>query len=148
MDEPPLNELLVSVIVPVWNVEPWLRQSLDSALDQSIGRDRLEIVAVDDGSTDGSGAILDEYARRHEQLQVVHIENSGGPGRPRNVAMAQARGRYLFFLDGDDYLGPEALERLVDMAERNGSDIVVARIVGIDGRQALQRSALRARSSR
>jgi poly(ribitol-phosphate) beta-N-acetylglucosaminyltransferase len=125
----------VSVIVPVWNVEPYLRQCLDSVVGQSIGLDRLEVLAVDDGSTDTSGAILDEYAARYAQVRVVHEPNSGGPGRPRNIGLDRATGRFVFFLDADDYLGPEALERLVAMAERNESDIVLARLVGIDGRR-------------
>ena len=123
------------MIVPVWNVEPWLEQCIDSALGQSIGRDHLEVIAVDDGSTDASGRILDAYAARYPSVRVFHEPNSGAPGRPRNVALGHARGKYVFFLDGDDYLGPEALERLVAMAERNGSDIVLARLVGVEGRQ-------------
>ncbi len=125
----------MSVIVPVWNVEPWLAQCLDSAIGQSIGPDRLEVVVVDDGSTDASGRILDAYAARDTNVRVFHEPNSGAPGRPRNVALGHARGKYVFFLDGDDYLGPEALERLVAMAERNGSDIVLAKLVGVEGRQ-------------
>ena len=129
---------LVSVIVPVWNVEPYLRECLDSVLRQSIGIERIELIAVNDGSTDGSGQILDEYAARQSQVRVVHQANSGGPGGPRNVGFDLARGRYVFFLDGDDYFGPEALERLVAMAERNDSDIVLGRIVGVDGRRTFR----------
>ena len=124
----------VSVIIPVWNVEPYLRECLDSVLGQSIGLERLEVIAVDDGSTDGSGALLDDYAARCPRVRVFHQPNSGGPGRPRNVGLDHANGTYVFFLDADDYLGPEALERLVAMAERNGSDIVLGKMVGVDGR--------------
>lgn len=125
----------VSVIVPVWNVEPYLRECLDSVVGQTIGLENLEVLAVDDGSTDTSGPILDEYAARHPQVRVFHEPNSGGPGRPRNIGLDHATGTYVFFLDADDYLGPEALERLVAMARRNSADIVLARIVGIDGRR-------------
>lgn len=125
----------VSVIVPVWNVEPFLRECLDSVVGQTIGLDRLELIAVDDGSTDGSGRILDEYAARYPQVTVIHEPNSGGPGRPRNVGLDRATGRFVFFLDADDYLGVEALERLVAMADRNESDIVLGKIVGIEGRR-------------
>ena len=125
----------VSVIVPVWNVEPWLRECLDSVVGQTIGLDRLELIAVDDGSTDGSGRILDEYAARYARVTAIHEPNSGGPGRPRNVGLDHASGRYVFFLDADDYLGVEALERLVAMAERNESDIVLGKQVGVDGRR-------------
>ncbi len=125
----------VSVVVPVWNVEPYLVQCLDSVVGQTLGIDRIELIAVDDGSTDGSGRILDEYAARHPQVKVTHEPNSGGPGRPRNLGLDRAAGTYVFFLDADDYLGPEALERLVAMAERNESDVVLGKLVGIEGRR-------------
>jgi CDP-glycerol glycerophosphotransferase len=136
----------VSVIVPVWNVEPWLRECLHSVVSQTIGLDRLEVIAVDDGSTDGSGHILDEYAARYPAVTVVHEPNSGGPGRPRNVGLDRASGRYVFFLDADDFLGVEALERLVAMAERNASDIVLGKIVGIGGRKVYRAVGVFARS--
>jgi poly(ribitol-phosphate) beta-N-acetylglucosaminyltransferase len=124
----------VSVIVPVFNAEPYLRECLDSVLGQSLGLDHLEVIAVDDGSTDGSAELLDEYASRHRQVIVVHEPNSGGPGRPRNVALQRAQGRYVFFLDADDFLGQDALRRMVEMADRNGSDVVLGKMVGVGGR--------------
>jgi glycosyltransferase involved in cell wall biosynthesis len=130
----------VSVIVPVWNVEPYLAQSLDSVVEQTIGLDRIELITVDDGSTDGGGRMLDEYAARYPQVTVVHEANSGGAGRPRNVGLDRAGGTYVFFLDADDYLGPECLERLVAMAERNESDIVLGKLVGIEGRRVYRQA--------
>ncbi len=139
---------VVSVLIPVWNVEPYLPECLDSVVRQTIGLDSIEIIAVDDGSTDRSADILDEYAARIPQLRVIHEPNSGGPGRPRNVALDRAAGPYVFFLDADDYLGSEALQRLVATAERNGSDIVLGKMVGVGGRhvptRAFQRSLDRA----
>ena len=126
---------IVSVIVPVWNVEAYLRECLDSVLRQTIGRDQLELIAVDDGSTDGSPAILDAYAAEYPEVTVLHETNSGGPGRPRNLGLDRATGTYVFFLDADDYLGDEALQRLVAMAERNDADVVLGRVVGLDGRR-------------
>jgi CDP-glycerol glycerophosphotransferase len=79
--------------------------------------------------------VLDEYAARHPRIKVFHEPNSGGPGRPRNVGLDHAGGTYVFFLDADDYLGAEALERLVGVAERNASDVVLGRMVGIGGRR-------------
>ncbi|WP_283138747.1 glycosyltransferase family 2 protein [Rhizohabitans arisaemae] len=125
----------VSVIVAVYNVEDFLGECLDSVLGQSIGRGNLELIAVNDGSTDGSAAILDDYATKNPEVTVIHQPNSGGPGAPRNVALDRARGDYVFFLDSDDYLGSEALERMVAMAERNGSDVVLGKMVGTGGRQ-------------
>jgi CDP-glycerol glycerophosphotransferase len=133
------------VIVPVYNVEPYLRECLDSVLTQSLGMERLELIAVDDGSTDGSAEILDSYADRHPHVHIFHEPNSGGPGRPRNVGLDHACGRYVFFLDADDYLGREALERLVDMAERNNSDVVLGKMVGVSGRTLPSRAFRRTR---
>ncbi|GAA3244699.1 hypothetical protein GCM10020216_073020 [Nonomuraea helvata] len=123
----------VSVVIPAHNCRAYLDRCLTSALVQRV---KKEIVVVDDGSTDGSGELLDLYATYHkDSIKVVHIECSGGAGRPRNVGIEHATGRYVFFCDADDYLGPEALERMVAMADRNGSDIVLGKIVG-HGRRA------------
>jgi CDP-glycerol glycerophosphotransferase len=112
---------------------------------QTIGIGRLEVIAVDDGSTDGSGTLLDGWAERYSQITVVREPNSGGPGRPRNIGLDRATGTYVFFLDADDYLGPEALERLVAMADRNGTDIVLGRMVGVGGRRVSSRAFARNR---
>ncbi|MEW1657110.1 glycosyltransferase [Streptomyces sp. NPDC093707] len=126
----------VTVIVPVHNTRRYLDRSLGSVFAQTLDRHRIEVIAVDDGSTDGSGAWLDAAAATHPHLTVVHQPPSGGAGRPRNVGLDRATGDYVFFLDSDDHLGPEALQRLVAMAEEHGSDIVYGRIVGTGGRGA------------
>lgn len=123
----------VSVVIPVHNCRAYLDRCLTSALVQRV---KKEIVVVDDGSTDGSGELLDLYAAYHPGIvKVIHIEGSGGAGRPRNLGIEHATGRYVFFCDADDYLGPEALERMVAMADANGTDIVLGKIVG-HGRRA------------
>lgn len=126
----------VSVVVAVYNPGPYLTRCLDSVLAQTIGRERLELVAVNDGSTDGSRAVLDRYAARHPGVvRVIHRSaNSGGPAAPSNQGIDAATGRYLFFLGSDDYLGPDALRRLVDAADRLDADVVAGRMVGINGR--------------
>ncbi len=130
----------VTVIVPVYNTMPYLRACLDSLVDQTLGQGRLQAVTVDDGSTDGSGELLDEYAARHPGLfTVVHQENSGGPATPCNRGLDLATGRYVFFLGADDYLGPEALERLVTKADEWGSDVVAGKMVGLGGRWVSQK---------
>lgn len=122
----------VSVVVPLHNCRPYLDRCLTSLLVQRVSK---EIVVVDDGSTDGGAELLDLYASYHRGvIRVVRQAHSGGAGRPRNVGLAHARGRYVFFCDADDYLGPEALERMLAMAERNGSDIVLGKVVGHDRR--------------
>jgi cellulose synthase/poly-beta-1,6-N-acetylglucosamine synthase-like glycosyltransferase len=87
---------VVSVIVPVYNVEAYLRECLDSVVGQTLGFDRIELIAIDDGSTDGSGRMLDAYAARCP-MTVRHEPNSGGAGRPRNVGLDLATGQYVFF---------------------------------------------------
>jgi CDP-glycerol glycerophosphotransferase len=126
---------LVSVIIPVHNAMPYLLQCLQSVVDQTIGTAKLEVIAVDDGSTDGSGEALDEFAAAHPGLaRIVHQEASGTPSAPRNLAFDMARGRYVQVLDADDYLGPETLKRSVAMAEANDSDVVLQKIVSVGGR--------------
>ncbi|MEU6809760.1 glycosyltransferase [Streptomyces sp. NPDC046831] len=123
----------VSVIIGAYEAMPYLVECLASVEAQSIDPERVEVVAVDDGSTDGTGACLDEFAARAPMaVTVVHQENSGGPSGPRNVGLAKAAGRYVFFLDADDRLGPEALERMVAMADRNGTDVVLGKVEGIN----------------
>jgi glycosyltransferase involved in cell wall biosynthesis len=140
--QPDPGPVTVSVVVPVWNVAPWLGECLASVEAQTIGIASVELITVDDGSTDGSGDMLDAFAASRPWVTVVHQANSGGPGGPRNVGLDRARGRYVFFLDADDYLGPEALARLVAMAERNTSDIVLGRMVGVSGRASSGRTGV------
>ncbi|QXJ22043.1 glycosyltransferase family 2 protein [Actinomadura graeca] len=121
----------VSVIVPVYNCRASVEATLRSVFDQTLGSGTIEVIAVDDGSTDGSGDELDRIAESHAGLTVLRRPNSGGPGAPRNAAIDRARGEYLFFLDADDRLGPEALERLCAMADENGTDVVIGNYVGV-----------------
>ncbi|MFD9782512.1 glycosyltransferase family 2 protein [[Kitasatospora] papulosa] len=129
----------VSVVVAVYNTMPYLTECLNSLVGQSIGVDRLEVIAVDDGSTDGSGAELDRFAAEYPgTVKVLHQENSGGPAAPSNRALEVATGRYVYFIGSDDYLGPEALQRMVECADKHGSDVVVGKMVGTNGRYVHQ----------
>lgn len=125
----------MTVVVPAFDVAPYIDRCLRSLTAQSMGFDRIEVVAVDDGSRDATGELLDRFAAGRPNVTVLHQPNSGGPGGPRNAGVARSRGRYLLFLDPDDHLGAEALERMVAVAERNGSDVVLGTIVGV-GRSA------------
>ncbi|MEV5957349.1 glycosyltransferase family 2 protein [Streptomyces sp. NPDC051987] len=112
---------------------PYLVECLASVERQTLDPARMEVIAVDDGSTDGTGEYLEEFAARAAmQVTVVRQENSGGPSGPRNVGLAKAAGRYVFFLDADDRLGDEALERMVAMADENGTDVVLGKVEGIN----------------
>ena len=110
-----------SVIIPVYNVEPYLRVCLDSVLAQTFTD--WEAICVDDGSTDGSGVILDEYAKKDERFNVVHQQNRG-LSAARNVGLDQATGDYVTFLDSDDLIAPEWLARFYDIAAQTRADMV------------------------
>ncbi|MEV7089010.1 glycosyltransferase family A protein, partial [Streptomyces sp. NPDC093085] len=118
----------VTVVVPTYNSGPHIEPLVASLLAQSLPPDAFEVLFVDDGSTDATPARLAALAAAHRHFRTVRIPNSGWPGRPRNVGVAQARGAYVQFVDHDDRLAPEALERLYAMAERNGSDIVIGKV--------------------
>ncbi|TDU06184.1 glycosyl transferase family 2 [Streptomyces sp. 846.5] len=133
---PPVD---VTIITPVHNTGGYLRRWYDSLLAQSIGTGRFEVVAVDDGSDDDSLRRLEGLAAEHPGLlTVLRLPDRGGPARARNLALERAAGRYLYFVDSDDHLGPEALERAVGFADRHGSDVVLARMVGENGRKVAQ----------
>ncbi|PAZ10845.1 glycosyl transferase [Streptomyces sp. SA15] len=122
--------LKVSIVVPVYNAGPYVELCAPSLIHQSLGRDAYEVIYVDDGSTDDSAQRLDRLAARHPHVRVVRQENSGWPGKPRNVGVREACGEYVQFVDQDDELTPEALERLHRLATRNGSDIVLGKVIG------------------
>ncbi|GAA3634213.1 hypothetical protein GCM10022236_40960 [Microlunatus ginsengisoli] len=121
----------VSVIVPVYNPGQHLRRCLRSLAEQTMNIADYEVILVDDGSTDGSSARLDQAAERHWQFRVIHQANSGWPGQPRNRGLDEARGDYVFFCDHDDWLAPYALAVLHRFAVENGSDIVLGKMAGI-----------------
>ncbi|WP_329169641.1 glycosyltransferase [Streptomyces sp. NBC_01685] len=130
----------VSVVVAVYNTMPYLTECLNSLVGQTIGLDRLEIVAVDDGSTDESGAELDRFAAKYPgTVKVIHQANSGGPAAPSNKALDVATGRFVYFIGSDDYLGEEALARMVGYADEHGSDVVIGKMVGTNGRYVHQK---------
>ncbi|MFF4588920.1 CDP-glycerol glycerophosphotransferase family protein [Streptomyces sp. NPDC001388] len=113
-----------SIIVPCFKVQGFLRECLDSLLDQAY-RD-FEVIAVDDRSPDGCGAILDEFAARDDRVRVLHLPENVGLGRARNAGMPLATGDYLFFLDSDDTLTPGALGAMADrLAEAADPDVLV-----------------------
>lgn len=113
----------LSVVVPVYNVEPFLRKCVDSLLDQDLTEDEYEIVLVDDGSTDQCGAICDEYASRYPHVVAVHQPN-GGLSAARNSGIDKARGDYVLFADSDDFLEPNVLKTLVSKVEAEGLDVL------------------------
>lgn len=116
---------LISVIVPVYNVEQYLRPCLDSLLGQTYRE--LEILLIDDGSPDGSGAICDEYAEKDGRIRVFHTENRG-VSAARNLGLKEAKGDYIGFVDSDDWIEPEMYELLTRNLEETGSDVSICGI--------------------
>ena len=111
---------LISVIVPVYNVETYLPQCLESILDQD--HKELEIILIDDGSTDASGKICDQYAARDSRIQVIHQKN-GGAAAAKNAGLRAATGEYLAFADSDDYLEPGAYRYMLQTLKETGAQV-------------------------
>lgn len=116
----------VSIIIPVYNTESLLQRCLESVTRQTLRE--IEIICVDDGSTDGSAALLDSWAERDARIKVIHQAN-GRQGKARNAAMHIATGEYIGMVDSDDYLPEEYFERLYSAAQRNDADIAVCGII-------------------
>lgn len=119
-----MEGLFLSFVIPVYNAEDHLSQCLDTLYCQDIQREAYEILCVDDGSTDRSGEILDTYAARDPFFRVIHKEN-GGVVSARNAGLAQARGKYIWFLDADDLIGENVLGKLRALAGETGCDRLV-----------------------
>ncbi len=126
-----VGDVKFSVVIAVYNTGAYIEPCLDSLLAQTMAADEFEVILVDDGSDDKVTAKrIDRFAKDHRNAQAIHIPNSGWPGRPRNVGVDVARGEYVYFLDHDDSLGPEALERMYAMASRNHADVIIGKIAG------------------
>lgn len=121
MDMQKKNSPTVSVVIPVYNVERYLCECVDSVLNQSM--QDFEIILVDDGATDSSGAICDRYGAQDPRIRVIHREN-GGLSEARNTGLDAAAGEYVYFLDSDDYIEPCTLEHLLDLAGQEQADVV------------------------
>lgn len=115
---------LVSIIIPVYNISRYLPQCLDSVISQTY--QNIEIIMINDGSTDDSGSICDQYAQRDGRIHVFHTPNRG-PGAARNLGLENARGQFVSFIDSDDWIGPQTIETLLGAAQETEADIVIAR---------------------
>ncbi len=113
---------MISVIVPVYNVEKYLERCIDSILKQTYSD--LEILLIDDGSSDNSGKICDEYAKKDNRIKVIHKKN-GGISDVRNVGIENAKGDYIGFVDSDDYIADDMFETLYKLSNENNADISI-----------------------
>ncbi|MCU0082033.1 glycosyltransferase family 2 protein [Streptococcus danieliae] len=116
-----MKDPFLTIVVPVYQVEKYLERCIDSILNQNY--QDYEIILVDDGSTDRSPEICDEYAEKFEQIQVVHKEN-GGLSDARNTGIEKAKGKYLLFIDSDDWLASSCLEELMPILEKRDVDLL------------------------
>lgn len=123
--------MILTVIIPIYNVEKYLKKTLNSVLNQKIND--FEIILVDDGSTDESGAICDEFAEKDTRIRVFHITN-GGVSRARNFGLAQATGDYIHFMDSDDLIEPEMYEQFSNIVKKEYPDIVMCGSLQINSR--------------
>ena len=117
---------LISVVVPVYNTEPYVRKAINSILKQTY--DNIEIICVDDGSTDNSPKILDELAEKYDNIKVIHTENKG-ISHARNTALDCCRGEYIAFLDSDDMYHEQMLKILYDVVTEGNCDIALCNVV-------------------
>lgn len=113
---------MISIIVPIYNVEQYLIQCLESILNQTC-RD-IEIILIDDGSQDCCGEICDEYARKDNRIKVYHT-NNGGLAAARNYGIEKATGEYIGFADSDDWIEPDMFEVLLSQAEKHKAEIAI-----------------------
>ena len=120
------NERLISVIVPVYKVENYLNQCLESIVKQTYSN--LEILLVDDGSPDRCPEICDEWARREKRVRAIHKQN-GGLSDARNAGLALAQGELVMFVDSDDWIAPEMAEKMLEAMEREEADMVICQYI-------------------
>ncbi len=130
-----MSQALISVIVPVYNVEKYIEQCVDSLIGQSYSA--LEIILIDDGSSDGSAAICDSYAQKNEKVRVIHKENRG-LSSARNAGLDACTGEYIAFVDSDDWLETDAYRVMMDMMIKYTLDIVCCEGIKTDGKQAIE----------
>ena len=119
----------ISVIIPVYNVEQYLKRCVDSVIHQE--NVSLEIILVDDGSTDSSGNICDDYAANHPNIKSLHITNSG-PSTAKNVGYDMASGTYVAFIDSDDEIKPDMFCTMIQSGYRHDADIVCCNYIQVD----------------
>ncbi len=118
-----MNEL-ISIIIPVYNVEKYIGKCIDSLIKQKY--DNLEIILIDDGSSDNSGEICDKYAKKDKRIKVIHKKNSG-QADSRNIGISKASGKYIGFVDSDDYIDKDYYNRLYKTLVKNNADVVTCK---------------------
>ena len=124
----------VTVVLPIYNVEKYLNRCIQSVVNQSYNN--LEIILVDDGSTDRSGVLCDEWEKKDNRIRVIHKKNAG-LGEARNSGIDNATGQYICFFDSDDYIRLDAVDTAITCVRNNRSELVIWGWGGKPGRKAL-----------
>lgn len=116
----------VSVIIPIYNIERYLPRCLESIYQQTLRPSEFEVIIIDDNSTDNSFGLANDFSKKRENVKVIRNDRTLGPGLSRNIGLQEAKGEYLYFLDGDDYIDPITLEILLIYAYDNHADLVTS----------------------
>src|SRR5690606_7500432 len=128
-----LENPLVTVILPVYNAEKTLQKTIDSIIDQSIGFKNIELIILDDRSTDRSRSVILSYAHKYPNIVPVFFrKNNGSPAIPRNVGIQLAKGKYVMFIDSDDWLTPNGIEVLYKLLEKTGDNYAIGRTIKVE----------------
>ncbi len=119
-----MSDYKVSVVIPVYNTKKYIKECIDSVIKQSF--DGIEVICVDDASTDGSNVIIDEYEKKYEDIRVIHCDINRGQAHARNIGINEARGQYIYFLDSDDMMnGVDAIDLLYHVITESKADVVM-----------------------
>lgn len=130
-----INNIKISVIIPTYKSETYVINPLQSIVDQTINLNSIEVIVVDDVSPDNTISTVESYANKIPNLIIKKMDkNTGSPVIPRNTALSVARGKYVLFMDNDDKIGEETLERFYQTAEKFESDVIFGKYVGVNGR--------------
>ena len=117
----------ISIVIPVYNTEKYLNECIDSIINQTIGFEKIQVILVNDGSTDRSKEIIDDYCKKYKNIQGYHLEERHFIGGfARNVGVKEATGKYLMFIDSDDYIDKKACELMYNAITKNNADVVTA----------------------
>lgn len=115
------NNIIISIVIPVYNVEKYLDECLESIIKNY--NTNIEVILVDDGSTDKSGVLCDKYDKEHEFISVIHKKN-GGLSSARNVGIEKAKGKYIWFVDSDDYISNDSISNIIEEAKKD-TDLII-----------------------
>ena len=124
-----VSKYLISVIIPMYNAEKYIEECLDSIINQTLGNKNIQIIVVNDSSTDSSKEIIEEYITKYKNIKLVNLEKcSQMAGKPRNVGIQYAESEYIMFLDADDFLNIDACEFMYDNILKTNADLVIGNI--------------------